>query len=131
MAVRPLVLVNTGLRIVVGVVVVECLMLILMLLRAAQSVSRPAIRAIFILGSATLGACAVGAVYLRFGVDGFGFSLPSSGAGADPITQLFSLLAIETGALGYFSFHSAWRYVPLTFIVVGVFLLLRPIFGTA
>jgi hypothetical protein len=128
MDVRPLVLVNAGLRIMAAVVVVECLIFIMMVLRAMPSVSGPVIRVVFILGTVALGTCAIGAIYLRYGVDGFGFSLPSVATGADPITQLFSLLAIETGALGYFGLQSAWRYVPLTFVLLGVFFLFRPIF---
>ena len=128
MAVRPLAVVHVGLIIMAGAVIVECVALVLLMLKISSPASGPFAKLAFALGCAMLTTGAVGVLYLRYGVDGFGYSSAALPAGPDPITQLFSLLAIETGTLGYFTFQSAWRRVPLAFIIIGVLCLLRPFF---
>jgi hypothetical protein len=131
MSFRPLNLISLALRVSSCVIAIQCAVLIAGTLRLGGLTQRLNTHrwmplTAFILGCTTLVTIFVGAMWLLNRGD-VAIAVPGGHVGADPITAVFALLAIQTGVVGYFALQSQWRYIPLIVAVAGILLLLRPV----
>jgi hypothetical protein len=116
---RSLFLVLACTKLTPWVIGAECVDLVLVLLEPMPKGQQWLTRPLFIMGCAMLSTFLLAMIVLRGSVNS-GFTM-SPGL-SEAIKRTFSMLAIGTGVIGYFSFQSSWRNLPLVVLtILGIF----------